>query len=64
MEPDDMANTSGECGAVRPGYSATFNACMRGAGHRGNHMGALGARWSDTDEQRVTTPATETADRH
>lgn len=40
-----MEQSSDTCGAVRPGYSATFNACMRGAGHDGVHISALGAKW-------------------
>lgn len=44
-----MEQSSDTCGAVRPGYSATFNACMRGAGHDGVHISALGAKWSASE---------------
>lgn len=56
-----MDHNNGECGAVRPGYSATFNACMRGAGHKGLHINPLGAKWSD--EQRATAQTSADTDR-
>lgn len=47
-----MEQRTGECGAVRPGYSAAFNACMRGAGHDGVHISALGAKWPANEVAR------------
>lgn len=46
------------CEAVRPGASPDFNRCIRGAGHKGVHISAMGARWVDSEAERE--PATET----
>ena len=55
-----MEHSSGECEAVRPGYSAAFNTCMRGADHKGVHISAMGAKWADSDAE---CEPTETATR-
>lgn len=40
-----MQQPNDTCEAVRPGHSAGFNSCLRGTGHSGVHINALGARW-------------------
>lgn len=52
-----MEQGSDTCGAVRPGHSAAFNACMRGADHKGLHISAMGARWADSEAERESQTA-------